>query len=478
MSRDQFRGGLETFFHNPLHFGVNVLRGRLAVIFCAHHVAAQEDVFLVFTVKHMAEFVAHAPVHDHGLGQRRGLLNIAGGAAGNVVGDVLLGDASGHRHDDRVNRLFPAHIQNIFLRQRHRDPERAATRNDRDLVQRMRMLEQDIHEGVTGFVPRRRAFFIVGHRHAAAFAAPADFVAGLFKLELADAFLVCARRKQRRFVQKIGEFRAGITGRAARDDGQIHSRRELHILRVNFQNAFATAHVRQIHRDLAIKTSGPQQRGIQHVRTVRRRDDDDALLRVEAVHLDEQRIQSLFTFVVAAAETVAARAADGINFINENQARRGLARLLKHVAHPARADADEHFHEVRTADAEECRVRFARDGFCQKGFSRAGRADHQHAFGNASAEALKFFRVFEKFDEFRNFLHRLFHAGHVFERGLVAILRKNLRLAFAEAQRAFASHFNLADEEEPEQHAQNQERRNTPDELRQHHVRRADGDLV
>src|ERR1035437_6023885 len=56
---------------------------------------------------------------------------------------------------------------------------RPATRNDRDLVQRMRVLEQNIHERVAGFVPGGRAFFLVAHRHAAAFAAPADFVASL-----------------------------------------------------------------------------------------------------------------------------------------------------------------------------------------------------------------------------------------------------------------------------------------------------------
>jgi hypothetical protein len=135
-------------------------------------------------------------------------------------------------------------------------------------------------------------FFLVRHRHAAAFAAPAHFVARFFQFNHADGFFASARREQRGFVQQIRQFRAGITGRAARDDGQIHFRREFHVLGVNFQNRLASAHVRQIHRDLAVKTTGPQQRRIQHIRTVRRRDDDDAFLRVETVHLDEQRVQA------------------------------------------------------------------------------------------------------------------------------------------------------------------------------------------
>ena len=100
----------------------------------------------------------------------------------------------------------------------------------------------------------------------------------------------------------------------------------------------------------------------------------------------------LFAFIVAAAETMAAAAADGVNFIDENQARRVLAGLLEHVAHAARADADEHFDEIRTADAEKRRIGFAGDGFGEQGFAGAGRADHQNALRNATAQPLKFLR--------------------------------------------------------------------------------------
>ena len=123
------------------------------------------------------------------------------------------------------------------------------------------------------------------------------------------AFLFSARRQQRGFVQQIRQFRAGITRRAARDDGQIHVRRQLHVLGVDLQNRLAPAHVRQIHRHLPVETAGTQQRRVQHVRPVGRGDDDDAFLRVKAVHLDEQRVERLLALVVAAAQAVAA--ADG-----------------------------------------------------------------------------------------------------------------------------------------------------------------------
>ena len=108
------------------------------------------------------------------------------------------------------------------------------------------------------------------------------------------------RGKERGFVQQIRQFGARKPGRAAGNDRQIHSRQEFHILRVNLQDRFASAHVRQIDRDLAVETSRPQQRRIEHVWAIGRRNDDDAFLRIETVHLHEQRIQRLFAFIVAA----------------------------------------------------------------------------------------------------------------------------------------------------------------------------------
>ena len=146
-------------------------------------------------------------------------------------------------------------------------------------------------------------------------------------------------------------------------------------LRVNLQNRLAPAHVRQIHRDLRGR-NGPDAAAPDRARPARL----VAAMMMMPSCVSKPSISTsnafkrLFAFVVAAAEAVPATAADGVNFINENQARRVLARLLEHVAHAARADADKHFHEIRTADAEESRVRLAGDRLGQQRLARAGRA--------------------------------------------------------------------------------------------------------
>ena len=75
-------------------------------------------------------------------------------------------------------------------------------------------------------------------------------------------------------------------------------------------------------RHLAIEAARPQQRRIEDVGTVGRRDDDDALVRREAVHLDEQLVERLLALLVAE-RVAAAAAADRVELVDEDDARRG-----------------------------------------------------------------------------------------------------------------------------------------------------------
>ena len=71
---------------------------------------------------------------------------------------------------------------------------------------------------------------------------------------------------------------------------------------------------------MAIESAGTQERGIEDVRTVRRRDNDDALVRGEAVHLHEELVERLLAFFVTE-RIPAATASDGIELVDEDDAR-------------------------------------------------------------------------------------------------------------------------------------------------------------
>src|SRR5262249_1276357 len=151
--------------------------------------------------------------------------------------------------------------------------------------------------------------------------------------------------------------------------------------------------------------------------------------------------------IMAAADTVTAMTAYGIDFVDENDARRGFLALFEHVAHARRPDADKHFDKVRTADREKWDVGFTGDGAGQQSFAGARRSNHQDGFRNAATQFLKFLRVAQKFDQFLDFILRFFDAGDVLERDLVFVTGEHARLRFAEVESAFSGHADLLSEQ-------------------------------
>src|SRR5262249_38754658 len=162
--------------------------------------------------------------------------------------------------------------------------------------------------------------------------------------------------------------------------------------------------------------AGAQQGGVEDVGTVRRRDEDHALVRLKPVHLDEKLVERLLALVVAAAKARAAATADGVDLVDEDDPWGVLLALLDQAWPPRRADADEHLDEVRSADREERHVRLTRDGAREQGLSRPGRSHQEHALRNAAAELLKALRLAQELDDFLELVLGLVGPGDVLER--------------------------------------------------------------
>ncbi len=141
---------------------------------------------------------------------------------------------------------------------------------------------------------------------------------------------------------------------------------------------------------------------------------------------------------MAAEHVDAARLAERVQLIDEDNARRVLHGLGEKIAHPRRADADEHLDEIGTGDAEEWHPGFARHRPRQQRFAGARRADQEHAFRQMAAQPLVFFRVFKKLDNFHQLILRLVDTRHVRETHAGGFLDIDLRLALADLHQTAA----------------------------------------
>ena len=219
--------------------------------------------------------------------------------------------------------------------QLHDHAHRPAARNDRRLVHRVGRRHVQRDDGVAGLVIGGQPLLVLGHDQRAALRTHHHLVLGVLELRHGDQPLAAAGGEQRRLVDQVHQVGAGEAGRAARDHLEIDVGRQRHLAHVHLEDLLAADDVRVGHDDLPVETAGAQQRRVEHVGPVGGGDEDDAFVRLEAVHLDQELVQRLLALVIAAAEAGAAMAADRVDLVDEDDAGRVLLRLLEHVAHAA-----------------------------------------------------------------------------------------------------------------------------------------------
>ncbi len=223
---------------------------------------------------------------------------------------------------------------------------------------------------------------------------------------------------------------------------------------MHLQNLGPALDVGTRHHDLAIETTGTQQRRVEDIRAVGCGDQDNALVRFEPVHLDQQLVEGLLTLVMAPAEPGAAMAADRVDLVDEDDAGRIFLALHEQVANTAGADPDEHFNKVGTGNREERHARLTGNGAPEQGLAGTGRADQQDTFGDPAAESGEFLRVLEEGDDLFQLVLRLVDAGDITEGDPGMRIGKQLGPALAEAHRLAAAGLHLPHEENPDRDQQ------------------------
>ena len=289
---EERRAALVLVADDALDLAVDLERGVFAVVGVLRDLAAEEDLLFLLAEGQRAHRFAHAPLADHAAGEVGGALEVVAGAGGDVAGRDLLGDAAAEQDADLVDQIVLRVVVLLVGRQRHGQAERHAARHDRHLVQRIGVRQQDAEQRVTGLVNRGDLLLVLGDDHRTPLGAHHHLVLGVLEVVHRDELLVLARRVERGLVHEVGEVRAGEADGAARQDLDVDIVGHRDLAGVHGEDAFAAAHVGTIHDHAAIETARAQQRRIEHVGPVGRRHQDDAFVRFEAVHLDQQLVQA------------------------------------------------------------------------------------------------------------------------------------------------------------------------------------------
>src|SRR5690606_4819754 len=97
------------------------------------------------------------------------------------------------------------------------------------------------------------------------------------EIEHRDLFLVLPGGEEGGLVDEVLEIGADEAGRAARDRLEIDVRRDRDLLRVDAEDALATADVGPRDGDTPVKAAGAEDGRVEDVGAVGGRDDDDAV---------------------------------------------------------------------------------------------------------------------------------------------------------------------------------------------------------
>jgi hypothetical protein len=287
--------------------------------------------------------------------------------------------------------------------------------NDRHLADGVHARQGRGDQGMSHLVTGDAAALGFADNAAALFQTGDDPLDRDFEVDQCDGLAAAPGRRDRRLIGQVGEVRAGKPRGHARDRVQIESRRKGDLCNVHLEDRHASLAVGTIHQNLPVETAGAQQRRVQDLGPVGGGEQDHPAAGIEAVDLGEQLVERLLFFVQAADRQVGPAAAQGVQFVDEDDARRLGFGLLEEVPHARGANAHEHLHELRAGDREERHAGFPRDRPGQQGLAGPRRANQQDALRRTRAQTAEPARVLQEGDGFLQFLLGFIDAGDIVE---------------------------------------------------------------
>src|SRR6266576_871067 len=322
MAGDDGARALVRLGEDALELRIHDLGGAIGDLAPLHHLAAEEDLGLAIAHGDRADDVAHAELRHHAPRHFGRLLDVLRGAGGDFLGPEheLLRHPAAVRHRQPADDVLLGVVVPVLFREREGDAERAAARHDRDFVERIETGHLEAHERVARLVVRRETALLVREHHALALEAEHHLVLGVLEVVHVHRALVAAGGEQGRLVDDVRQLGAGQPRRSLGDALEVHAGPERNLARMDPQDLLPALHVGHVHHDLPVEPARAQQRGVEDVRPVGGGEQDHAVVRLEAVHLDEQLIQRLLALVVPPAEPRAAVAPDGVDFVDEDDA--------------------------------------------------------------------------------------------------------------------------------------------------------------
>ena len=234
--------------------------------------------------------------------------------------------------DDLLSHLFLGSVVFVFLRQDHGESTCHASRNNGNLVHRIGLRQAVGNDCMTSFVISSQLTFFVTDDSALLLRTGDDLGDGLFDLFHPDDHAVSAGCEQRRFIEHVLDVGRRESRRPSGENLRVNAFIQRLVAGVDLEDLLSSNDIRNADDDLSVETARPQKRRIEYVRSVGCSQNDDARILRESIHLNEQLVERLLSFIVTAAEACASASSDSVDLVDEHDARRVLLGLIEEVS--------------------------------------------------------------------------------------------------------------------------------------------------
>mmetsp|Transcript_32540 Transcript_32540/g.85517 ORF Transcript_32540/g.85517 Transcript_32540/m.85517 type:complete len:316 (+) Transcript_32540:1383-2330(+) len=184
-----------------------------------------------------------------------------------------------------------------------------------------------------------------------------------------------------------------------------------HRLGIQLQDLLATGDVGQRHGHAVVEAAGADERAVERLGEVGRREYDHACVLLEPIHFHEELVEGhLHRLLVL---RIAVRP-NGVDLIDEDDRRRVGLRILEDLPQTGLGLTRALGHDLGAIDRLEVHACLRLDGLCHHRLTRARRANEQHASRRTHSNLVKDHRVHQRqIDEFAKRGHLLVEAPNV-----------------------------------------------------------------
>lgn len=179
------------------------------------------------------------------------------------------------------------------------------------------------------------------------------------------------------------------------------------------EDFFAIFESWEVDRDTTVKSSRSEECLIENISTVSCCHDDDVGFVIKSIHLSEDLIECLLSFIMTTSDTRRTFFPDRIDLVDKYNTWSSFTSFLEEVTYTRSSYSNKHLDELRTRNREKWNITLPCDSTSKQSLSCTWRSLKQDTTRDFGSEIFILTRIFEKIHHFYEIGFFLLRSGHV-----------------------------------------------------------------